>query len=56
MNETKFTYEQFCTFLNKNIIIEETIYGDGSKEVVCTNTKCLNSEKECKNKLRLLTE
>ncbi len=56
MCETKFTYEQYCTFLDKNIILEEIIFSDGTKKVICTNTKCLNNEKGCKNKLRLLTE
>lgn len=56
MCETKFAYEQYCTYLDKNIILEEIICSDGTKKVVCTNTKCMNSENGCKNKLRLLTE
>ena len=39
-----------------DIILEEIITPDGKRKVICTNTKCMNSEKGCKNKLRLLTE
>ncbi|MBQ4572561.1 MAG: hypothetical protein IJA80_04720 [Clostridia bacterium] len=56
MCETKMTFEQYCTFLGRNIILEEIITPDGKRTVICTNTKCMNSEKGCKNKLRVLTE
>lgn len=56
MCETKLTFEQYCTYLGKNIVMEEIIYNDGKRKIICTNTKCMNSEKGCKNKLRLLTE
>lgn len=56
MCDTTFTYEQYCTYLDKNIILKEIIYSDGTKKVICTNSKCMNSEKGCKNKLRVLTE
>ncbi len=56
MSETKITYEQYCTHLNKNVILVEIISIDGEKRVICTDTKCMNSEDGCKNKLRLLTE
>lgn len=52
MCKTKFSYEQFCTYMGKNIIIEEIYSSDGKKTVVCTNTKCPNNENECANKLR----
>ena len=52
MIETKFTYEQYCTFCKKNIIIEEVYLLDGKKITKCTNTKCVNYEKECQNKLK----
>mgnify|MGYP003290817616 CR=1 FL=1 len=52
MTETKFTYEQFCTHCKKNIIMEEIYLSNGEKITVCTNTKCIYHEKECKNKLR----
>lgn len=56
MCQTKFTYEQYCTYLGKNIIVEEIVCDDGKRKVICTNTKCMNSEKGCKNKLRVLTD
>ncbi len=56
MCETKFTYEQYCTFCEKNVILQEIISNDGSKKIVCTDTECMNSENGCKNKLRVLTE
>lgn len=56
MCETKMTFEQYCTFLDRNIVLEEIISSDGKKKIICTNTKCMNSETGCKNKLRLLTE
>ena len=56
MCETKFTYEQYCTYYERNVILQEIICFDGKKRVVCTNTKCMYSEDGCKNKLRVLTE
>ena len=56
MCETKMTFEQYCTYLGKNIVLEEIITDDGKRKVICTNTKCMNSEKGCKNKLRVLTD
>ena len=32
MTVTKFTYEQYCTHIKKNIIIEETLFEDGRKK------------------------
>lgn len=56
MCETKMTFEQYCTYLGKNIVLEEIITDDGKRKVICTNTKCMNSEQGCKNKLRVLTD
>ncbi len=56
MCETKFSFEQYCTFLETNVIMEEIYLLNGEKIVTCTNSKCMNSENGCKNKLRLLTE
>ncbi len=54
--DSVFSYEQYCTFLDKNIIVQEIFTSSGEKIVLCTNSKCDNNEKGCKNKLRLLTE
>ncbi len=56
MCETKFTYEQYCTYYERNVILQEIICFDGRKRIVCTNTKCMYSNDGCKNKLRVLTE
>lgn len=56
MTETKITFEQYCTHLDKNVTMVEIFSVDGVKRIICTDTKCMNSEKGCKNKLRLLTE
>lgn len=52
MCEPKFSYEQFCTYCDKNIIIEEVIHADGVRVKICTNTKCPHNDNDCKNKLR----
>ena len=52
MTVTKFTYEQYCTHIKKNIVIEECYFPDGTKKIICTNTKCVNNGDNCKNKLR----
>ncbi len=51
MTETKFSYEQYCTFLDKNVILEEILSLNGEKKIICTNAKCMNSDEGCKNKL-----
>lgn len=31
------TYEQFCWVKQKNIVMEETVYHNGKRRIVCTN-------------------
>ena len=52
MTVTKFTYEQYCTHIGENVIIEECYFSDGTKKIICTNKKCVHKEINCKNKLR----
>lgn len=52
MQETKRTYEQYCTHAGRNVVMEETILQDGSTSVQCTNENCRNDSDGCKNKLR----
>ncbi|MCH5191906.1 MAG: hypothetical protein J1F23_07045 [Oscillospiraceae bacterium] len=52
MNETTRTYEQFCTHLGRNVIMEEKITSDGIIKITCTNGICPDSTGGCKNKLR----
>lgn len=52
VTEIKMTYEQFCTYFEKNVIFEEICNFDGEKKVICTNKECAHKDKKCKNKLR----
>lgn len=52
MTVTKFTYEQFCTHIDGNVIFEEIFFEDGSKKIVCTNNDCIYNGENCKNKIR----
>ena len=52
MTKTKTTYEQFCTHQGKNIVMELTMFSDGTRKIKCTNSNCPYNNKECKNKLR----
>ncbi len=57
MVNTEIAFEQYCTYFEKNIILFETRLSDGSCEVRCSISECMNSEEGCKNKLtRLLTD
>lgn len=41
-------YEQYCCVMEKNVVIEETAFHDGSRKFICTmQPKCM----ECKNKI-----
>lgn len=51
MTETKTTYEQFCTHQGKNIVIELTMYSDGTRKTRCTNSTCPHNKSNCQNKL-----
>lgn len=44
------TYEQFCWVKGKNIVMEETVFHNGLRKVICTSVyECENSG-GCKNK------
>ena len=51
MVETKKTYEQFCTYFKKNIIIEETLTREGKVVKKCMESKCSYKNELCRNKL-----
>ena len=39
-------YEQYCSIMKKNVVIEETTYHDGRKVFICTmRPQCI----ECRN-------
>ena len=43
------SYEQYCCILEKNIVMEETVYHNGTKSVVCTSLAHCNRCGGCKN-------
>mgnify|MGYP003289573790 CR=1 FL=1 len=50
MNKHAFTYEQYCSIVGKNIILEETTYHNGNKRLRCLNFhKCDTTIGGCKN-------
>lgn len=51
MVETKKTYEQYCTFLKRNIIIEEILTNEGKIVKKCLEMDCVDKDKICRNKL-----
>lgn len=43
MNKHKLTYEQYCCVLRQNIVLEETVFHNGTREVRCTHyAECRN--------------
>ncbi len=50
MNSHSKTYEQFCWVKQKNIVMEETVFHNGEREVICTSLGECNSCGGCKNK------
>ncbi|MBR3789628.1 MAG: hypothetical protein IKJ86_06525 [Clostridia bacterium] len=54
MDKHAFTYEQYCSVVNKNIILQETAYYNGKKKLKCLNhLKCKHELGGCKNKFVL---
>ncbi len=45
------TFEQFCFIKQKNIVLEETVYHNGKRKVVCTNLSECDNCGGCKNKI-----
>jgi len=43
------SYEQYCCVLEKNIIMQETVYHNGTKSIVCTNLPYCEDIGGCKN-------
>lgn len=55
MAETKKTYEQYCTHLKRNIIVEEVISESGRTALRCTDKECTEKNEKCRNKLRQIS-
>jgi len=51
MCEIKKTYEQYCTNICGNVIMEEIMYANGEKQIHCTNENCPSKNQGCQNKL-----
>lgn len=50
MNKHSFTFEQYCNVVDKNIILEETTFHNGSKKLRCLNVhKCNSTMGGCRN-------
>ncbi|MBQ3518210.1 MAG: hypothetical protein IKJ63_08340 [Clostridia bacterium] len=43
------SYEQYCSVLNKNIIMQVTVFHNGTKSTICTNLPNCNKIGGCKN-------
>ena len=43
------TFEQFCHVKQRNIIMEETVYHNGKRKIICTNLSECESCGGCKN-------
>ncbi|MBO5065866.1 MAG: hypothetical protein J6D06_07120 [Clostridia bacterium] len=51
MNKHSFTYEQYCSIVDKNIILEEITYHNGNKNLRCLNHhKCRIANGGCNNR------
>ncbi len=51
MNKHSFTYEQYCTVVDKNIILEEITFHNGNKRLRCLNLhNCMMANGGCKNR------
>lgn len=50
MKKHSFTFEQYCNIVDKNIILEETTFHNGSKRMRCLNAhKCETANGGCHN-------
>ena len=43
------TYEQFCWVKQKNVVLEETVFHNGTKKVRCTSFSECGKDGGCKN-------
>ena len=49
MKKHSFSYEQFCWVKQKNIVLVETVFHNGTKKVMCTCFAECNGNGGCKN-------
>ncbi len=51
MNRHTRTYEQYCSVVGHNIIIEETMFHNGTKSSKCLNKAACEKNGGCTNKI-----
>lgn len=51
MNKHKLTYEQYCCVLKRNIVLEETVFHNGTHEISCTHYSQCRSRGGCRNEI-----
>lgn len=44
------TYEQFCWVKGRNIVMEETVFHNGTRKVICTAVRDCEKSGGCKNR------
>ena len=44
------TYEQFCWVKGRNIVMEETVFHNGLRRIICTSICDCENKGGCKNK------
>ena len=49
MKKHSIAYEQYCWVKQKNVVLEETIYHNGTKKVRCTSFSDCSGNGGCKN-------
>ena len=52
MEKAKFSFEQYCTYLKRNVIMEKIIFDNGDRKTICIDRGCNLKENQCKNKIR----
>lgn len=50
MNSHSFTFEQYCSIVGKNIILEETAYHNGKKSLKCLYCHKCSENGGCRNR------
>lgn len=49
MNKHKLTYEQYCCVLQRNIVLEETVFHNGTRAISCTHFAECRTAGGCRN-------
>ena len=49
MQQHSMTYEQYCWVKQKNIVLEETVFHNGTKKVRCTSYQDCTGDGGCRN-------